>query len=47
MASSRNQSAVAGLVATVHEKLNGVSTSAATPATAERLIDNAVSPPPK
>ena len=39
--------AVTGLVAIIHVKLNGVSTSAShRPATAEMLTDSAVLPPP-
>ena len=42
-----SQPAVAGFVATIQVKLNGVRNSASTLATAERLTDKAVLPPPK
>ena len=46
-ASSRIQPAVAGLVAIIQVKLNGVRNSASTEATAEMLTDSAVLPRPK
>ena len=45
--SERIQPAVAGLVAIIQAKLNGVSTSAMTAATAEMLTESAVLPRPK
>ncbi len=47
MSSWRNQPAVAGLLATIQLKFNGVSTSAISAATHDTVTDSAVLPRPK